>query len=43
MFMDNDTLKNEFNISMEDLTNVYLNGVIDSELSKEVIKKICRK
>lgn len=43
MFMDNDTLKEEFNISIEDLTNVYLNGVIDSELSKEVIKKLCRK
>ena len=43
MFIDNDTLKAEFNITMEDLTNVYLNGVIDSELSKEVIKKLCRK
>ena len=43
MFIDNDTLKDEFNITMEDITNIYLNGVSDSEHSKEVIKKLCRK
>ena len=43
MFMDNDTLREEFNISMDELATMYLNGTINSELSKEVIKKLCRK
>lgn len=43
MYMNNDEMMELLNISINDLTNKYVNGVIDSELSQEVVKKLCKK
>lgn len=43
MFMSDSEMIDHFNVSNEELTDKYLNGLIDSELSKEVIKKLSKK
>ena len=43
MFMSDSEMIDNYNVSNEELTDKYLNGLIDSELSKEVIKKLSKK
>ena len=33
----------KYGVSLEELTDIYVNGVINSELSEEVIKELCKK
>ena len=41
--MSDSEMIDKYNVSNEELTDKYLNGLIDSELSKEVIKKLSKK
>lgn len=43
MFMSDSEMIDNYNVSIEELTDKYLNGLIDSELSKEVVKKLSKK
>ena len=43
IYLSDEEMQKMFNVSMDDLTNKYVNGVIDSQLSEEVIKKLYKK
>lgn len=43
MFMSNEEMIEKYGVSLEELTDIYVNGVINSELSEEVIKGLCKK
>lgn len=43
IYLSDEEMQKQFNISMEELTDKYINGVIDSKTSEEVIKKLSKK
>lgn len=43
MFMNDEELHDIYNTSLLEITDKYVNGIINSELSEEVIKKLCKK